>query len=130
MCHRASTVKTQIARALIPLKPAPSVPQGCNAVKTRLARALIPLKPAWVRSRLQNKMSFLELMDFSNALDFEKVYNVLFLCFNVCPSPRVIIYCFAVRTVTHDHTRAWQSLKHGKECFILSLIALAVSWAV
>ena len=24
-----------------------------------------------------------------------------------------------VRAATHDHTRAWQTLKHGKECSIL-----------
>ena len=52
-------------------------------------------------------------------------YIILFLCFNVCPSPRVTICCrshrFAVRAATHYHTRAWQTLKHGTECFILSL---------
>ena len=39
------------------------------------------------------------------------------------PSPRVIISCsphrFAVRAATHYHTRAWQTLIYGKECFIL-----------
>ena len=61
-------------------------------------------------------MSLLEIMDFSNLLDFQKVYNndnILFLCFNVCPSPRVILCCIPHRFVvwlgTHYdyHTRAW-----------------------
>ena len=43
----------------------------------------------------------------------------------LCTSPRVIMRCnphrFAIRAATHDHTRAWQTLKHGKQYFILSL---------
>ena len=51
-----------------------SVPQGCNTVKTRLARAFIPLKPAPAQKSSSKQMLFLELMDFSNVLEFEKVY--------------------------------------------------------
>ena len=39
-------IKIWLARVLIPLKPATSVPQHCNTVKTRLVRALLPLQPA------------------------------------------------------------------------------------
>ena len=35
----------------------------------------------------------------------------------MCCSP----HRFAVRAATHYHSRAWQTLKHGKECFIRSL---------
>ena len=30
-------------------------------------------------------------------------------------------YYFTVRAATHYHTQSWQTLKQGKECFILSL---------
>ena len=90
-----------------------SVPHGCNTVETRLARALISLKPAPAQksSAKKNKKK-------------QRRYNIRFLCFNVCPSLRVIMCCnphrFAVRAATH-HTRAWQTLKHGKGCFMLSI---------
>ena len=35
----------------------------------------------------------------------------------MCCSP----HCFADRAATHYHTRAWQTLIHEKECFILLL---------
>ena len=37
----------------------------------------------------------------------------------MCCSP----HRFAVRTATHYHTRAWQTLIYEKECFILLLKA-------
>ena len=56
-----------------------------------------------------------------------KVYNnddiTFFSEYQRLQSPRVIMCCsphrFADRATTHYHTRAWQTLKHGKECFIL-----------
>ena len=38
----------------------------------------------------------------------------------MCCSP----HRFAVRAATHYHTRAWQTLIYGKECFILLVILL------
>ena len=56
-----------------------------------------------------------------------KVYNndniIFFSVYQRLQSPRVIMCCsphhFAERAATHYHTRAWQTLIHGKECFIL-----------
>ena len=56
-----------------------------------------------------------------------KVYNnddiTFFSVYQRLQSPCVIMCCsphrFADRAARHYHTRAWQTLKHGKECFIL-----------
>ena len=49
-------------------------------------------------------------------------------------SPRVLMCCsphrFADRAATHYHTRAWQTLMHGKECFILLLNYAAFSASI
>ena len=62
-----------------------------------------------------------------------KVYNnddiTFFFVYQRLQSPRVIMYCsphrFADRAATHYHTRAWQTLIHGKECFILLLMRIS-----
>ena len=62
---------------------------------------------------------YLELCSVNACAEKEGIYHERF------PSRRVIITCsphrFAVRAATHYHTRAWQTFKHGKECFILLL---------
>ena len=58
-----------------------------------------------------------------------KVYNnddiAFFFVYQRLESPRVILCCsphrFTHRAAPHYHTRAWQTLIHGKECFILLL---------
>ena len=64
-----NAVNTRLETAFISLKPVSTVPQGFNAVKTWLVMAFIPLKPA------PAQRSYLELMDFSNVLDFDRVYS-------------------------------------------------------
>ena len=61
-----------------------------------------------------------------------KVYNndaiTFFSVYQRLQSPRVIMFCsphrFPSRAATHDHTRAWQTLIRGKECFILLMFYL------
>ena len=66
-----------------------------------------------------------------------KVYNNDFITFfsvyQRLQSPRVIMCCsphrFAGRAATHYHTRALQTLIHGKECFILLLTTQHINYA-
>ena len=70
--------------------------------------------PAGIRSTIHMLMH-------DNDKRFFSVYKRL-------PSPSVITCCSpnreAVRAATHYHTRAWQTLIYGKECYIVIVIYL------
>ena len=56
--------------------------------------------------------------DNNDDISFFSVYERLpRLCVIMCCSP----HRFAVGATIHYHIRAWQTSKHGKECFILLL---------
>ena len=51
------------------------MPQGCNVVKTRLARALLPSKPAPAQTSSARQNVVSRARDISVVFDFEKVYD-------------------------------------------------------
>ena len=57
-----NAVKTWLARALIPSKPAGSLSQGCNTFKTRLVSAELTLHQAWVKTAVETLLCFLETL--------------------------------------------------------------------
>ena len=141
------SINTRLRRASIQLKPARDIdwcpfrlhmcsrynhrtlrnhsPRASTSINTRLRRTSFPLKPApdtvWCpfplrHTRNQHGLSSIttHLVSIVNAY---KVYN------NMCCSP----HCFADRAATHYHTRAGQTLIHGKVCFILLLTSSPIS---
>ena len=64
-----------------------------------------------------------------NSLRMPKIFFFLNFLRQQSKTSRVIMcyspHRFVVWAAIHYHTRAWQTLKHGKECFILSLYFLA-----
>ena len=87
----------------------------------------IATNQVWIRCTLHYVTVDISAYNWIKLLLERKVYNnddiTFFSVYYCLPSPSVIMCCsphrFAVRAATHYHTRAWQTLIYGKECFIL-----------
>ena len=94
-----------------------SLAAGFIPINTWQQRASLPCKPGVLERTVYNN----DAITFFSVLTFAKPS-----CDNVLqPSP-----LNAVRAAKHYHTRAWQMLINGKECFILLLTLAGYEVAV
>ena len=84
-----------------------SLAAGFIPINTRQQRASLPFKPGVLEKKVYNN----EDITFFSVLKFA-----------TCVIMRCSPHHFAVPAATHYHTRAWQTLIHGKEYLILLFI--------